>query len=75
MSKPNLEKYLSLEYTKENILKGVKKSWKKFIEKEIEKEYFHDILIKIKNDQEKGKLIFPFLIKYLKLLNIPEKVI
>lgn len=73
MSKPNLEKYLSLEYTKKNILKGVKKSWKKFIEKEIEKDYFQEILIKIKNDQEKGKLIFPFPNKVFETLKYTRK--
>lgn len=60
MSELNLEKYLSLEYTKENMLKGVKKSWKKFMEKEMDKDYFEDIFEKIKKDQNNGKLIFPF---------------
>ena len=55
MSNVNLEKYLSLEYTKENMLDGVKKSWKIFIKKEMEKEYFDDILNRIKKDQKKGK--------------------
>ena len=60
MSELNLEKYLSLKYTKENMLKGVRKSWKKFMEKEMDKDYFEDIFEKIKKDQNNGKLIFPF---------------
>ena len=60
MSDLNLDEYLSLEYTKKNMLKGVKKSWKKFIKNEMEKDYFQNIFDKIQNDQKKGNLIFPF---------------
>lgn len=73
MSKVNLEKYLTLEYTKENMLDGVKKSWKKFIKKEMEKEYFQDIFEKIKKDQNNGKLIFPFPDKVFETLKYTKK--
>ena len=48
------------KYTKENMLEGVKKSWKKFILKEMEKDYFQVIFDKINNDLQDGKTIFPF---------------
>lgn len=56
----NLEKYWSRQYDKKVMLNGVRKSWKKFIEKEMDKEYFNDILTKIKQDQDNEKVIFPF---------------
>ena len=43
MSKSNLDKYLALEYTKENMLDGINKSWKKFVKKEMDKDYFQYI--------------------------------
>ena len=73
MSNVNLEKYLTLEYTKENMLDGVKKSWKKFIKKEMEKEYFEDIFQKIKKDQNNGKLIFPFPNKVFETLKYTKR--
>lgn len=73
MSNVNLEKYLTLEYTKENMLDGVKKSWKKFINKEMEKEYFEDIFNRIKKDQKKGKLIFPFPNKVFETLKYTKR--
>jgi uracil-DNA glycosylase len=56
----SLKKYYSLSYDKENMLKDVRKSWKKFIEKEMNKLYFEDILKRIKKDQDNDRLIFPF---------------
>ena len=56
----NQDKYYSLSYDKETMLNGVRKSWKKFIKKEMNKEYFNEILDKIKKDQDNKKLIFPF---------------
>ena len=50
----------TLEYSKNNMLKGVKKSWKKFIQKEMDEEYFDKIIDKIKKDQGENSLIFPF---------------
>ena len=73
MSKHNLEKYLSLEYTKENMLKGVKKSWKKFIKEEMNKYYFQNIIDKINEDQVKKKLIFPFPDKVFETLKYTRK--
>mgnify|MGYP003983961517 CR=1 FL=1 len=73
MSNVNLEKYLTLEYTKENMLDGVKKSWKKFIKKEMEKEYFDDIFNRIKKDQNNGKLIFPFPNKVFETLKYTKR--
>lgn len=72
MSKSNLDKYLSLEYSKETMLDGVKKSWKKFIKKEMEKDYFQGIFDRIKEDQNKGKLIFPFPNKVFETLKYTE---
>lgn len=63
----------TLEYSKDNMLKGVKKSWKKFIKKEMEKEYFEDIIDKIKKDQAKNKLIFPFPDKVFETLKFTRK--
>ena len=56
----NFNKYYSLSYNKENMLTDVKKSWKKFIKKEMDKEYFNKILSKIEEDQNNRKMIFPF---------------
>lgn len=73
MSNVNLEKYLSLEYTKENMLDGVKNSWKKFVKKEMDKDYFQNIFENIKKDQKDGKLIFPFPNKVFETLKYTKK--
>lgn len=73
MSNLNLEEYLSLKYIKKNMLEGVRKSWKKFIEKEMEKDYFQNIFDKINKDQKKGKLIFPFPDKVFETLKYTRK--
>ena len=56
----NQDKYYFLSYDEETMLNGVRKSWKKFIKKEMSKEYFKEIFDKIKKDQDNKKLIFPF---------------
>jgi uracil-DNA glycosylase len=73
MLKKDFEKNLFLEYSKKNMIKGVKKSWKKFIEKEMEKEYFDNIINKIKKDQGCKKLIFPFPDKVFETLKYTRK--
>ena len=48
------------DYYKKKMLRGVKNSWKKFIKKEMEKEYFNKILDRIEKDKNNNKMIFPF---------------
>ena len=55
-----LKNYYKMTYHKDIMLKNVKKSWKKFIKSEMDKDYFQDILDRIKKDQEEEKLVFPF---------------
>ena len=73
MSQHEKEKCLSLKFNKDNMLNGVKKSWKKFIEKEMEKDYFQNIFDKINNDQINKKLIFPFPNKVFETLKYTRK--
>ncbi len=61
------------EYDKDVMLKGVKKSWKKFIKKEYEKDYFDRILNRIKKDIENNNMVFPFPDKVFETLKYTRK--